>query len=52
MLRSHAIRDFIERQDIKPFHIPGDRILTDSLTKAVQPEVLDRFVKELRMDVE
>jgi hypothetical protein len=52
MLRFHAIRDFIERQDIKPFHTPGDRMLADSLTKAVQPEVLDRFVKELRMDVE
>ena len=47
MIRYYAIRDFIERQEIKPVHVAGDKMLTDSLTKAVKPDILERFVNEL-----
>ncbi|KAL3712502.1 hypothetical protein TMatcc_001201 [Talaromyces marneffei ATCC 18224] len=49
MIRYHVIRDFIERDEIKPIHIPGDQMLADSLTKAVNPKILKWFVQELRL---
>jgi hypothetical protein len=47
MIQYHAICDFIERQEIKLIHIAGDKMLADSLTKAVRPDILERFINEL-----
>jgi hypothetical protein len=49
LIRYHAIRDFIKRQDIRLIHTPGEKMLADSLTKIVQPKVLEQLVKELRL---
>jgi hypothetical protein len=47
MIWYHAICDFIEWQEIKLIHIAGDKMLADSLTKAVRPNILERFINEL-----
>ena len=47
MIYYHVIYDFTEQQEIKPIYIAGDRMLADSLTKAVRPNVLERFINEL-----
>jgi hypothetical protein len=47
MIQYHAICDFIEQQEIKLIHIAGDKMLVDSLMKAVRPDILERFINEL-----
>jgi hypothetical protein len=49
-IRYHAIRDFIEHGEINAVYVPTDKMLADTLTKAVKPSILHRFVEELRLE--
>lgn len=50
LIRYHAIRDFINYQEIKPIYIPTKSMLADTLTKAPSTDILGRFVETLRME--
>ena len=49
-IRYHAIRDFIEHGEINAVYVPTDKMLADTLTKAVKSSILHRFVEELRLE--
>ncbi|KAF7174279.1 hypothetical protein CNMCM6106_008468 [Aspergillus hiratsukae] len=49
-LRYHAIRDFVDHQEIKPTYIPTKRMVADGLTKASNNEKLGYLVKSLCLD--
>lgn len=48
-VRYHAIRDFIEHGDIKPFYIPTAEMVADGLTKATKKEGLKQMIRLLQL---
>ena len=50
-LRYHAIRDFVDHQEIKPTYISTKNMMADVLTKAANPDMLHSLIDSFSMDL-